>query len=164
MVWVPLRRLVPLDCALCVEPPLGRLWPLFVQLCRMELGAVVEAWLQVAGGRPGDGQGVPLADVSLWLVLGAFPSSSTSLPALFLLGDSCWALVDGHWQRTVCSACSWSPQSWISELAVASHLFPLRLSFLLRRAGSGVLEVTVLLSNGDSFSSLLVGKPRGPVN
>ena len=75
MVWVPLRRLVPLDCALCIEPPLGRLWPLFAQLCRMELGAVVEAWLQVAGGRQGDGQGVPLAGVSLWLVLGAFPSS-----------------------------------------------------------------------------------------
>ena len=32
MVWVPLRRLVPLDCALRMEPPLGRLWPLFASL------------------------------------------------------------------------------------------------------------------------------------
>lgn len=66
---------MPPGCALCVEAPLGRAWPLFAQPCRMGLGAVVEAWLQVAGGRPGDGQGVPLAGVSLWLVLGAFLAS-----------------------------------------------------------------------------------------
>lgn len=57
-----------LDRALCSKPSLGRLWSLFVQLCRIELGAVVGAWLQVAGRRPGDGQGVPLAGVSVWLV------------------------------------------------------------------------------------------------
>lgn len=57
-----------LDRALCSKPSPGHLWSLFVQLCRIELGAVVGAWLQVAGGRLGDGQGVPLAGVSVWLV------------------------------------------------------------------------------------------------
>lgn len=81
---------------------LGRLWPLFAQLCRMELGAVVEAWLQVAGGRPGMGRAF------LWLVcpcgLRCFSVLLNITPAPPLcLETAAGPSLTAAWQRTVCS-------------------------------------------------------------
>lgn len=58
----------------------GHLWPLLVQLCRVGLEAVVGMWLYIVSEEMRDGLGVPLAAVSLWLVLSL--RSFSALPSI----------------------------------------------------------------------------------